>query len=54
MELSKSNVKKILGIVAFGVLLLVGAMHLDIVLQVLKKGVGLIKPFVIGCGMEFS
>lgn len=53
MELSKSNVKKILGIVAFGVLLLVGAMHLDIVLQVLKKGVGLIKPFVIGCGMAF-
>lgn len=53
MELNKSNVKKILGIVAFGVLLLVGAMHLDIVLQVLNKGAGLIKPFVIGCGMAF-
>ncbi len=53
MELHKSNIKKILGIVAFGVLLLVGAMHLDIVLQVLQKGAGLLKPFVLGCGLAF-
>lgn len=53
MELNKTNVKKILGIVAFGVLLLVGAMHLDIVLQVLQKGIALLKPFVVGGALAF-
>ena len=38
MELNKSNVKKILWIITFAVLLLVGAMHLDIVFGVLQKG----------------
>lgn len=37
MELNKSNVKKILWIITFAVLLLVGAMHLDIVFGVLQK-----------------
>lgn len=53
MELNKSNVKKILGMITFGVLLLVGAMHLDILLQVLQKGIALLKPFVLGCGLAF-
>ena len=53
MELNKTNVKKILGIVAFGVLLLVGAMHLDIVLQVLQKGIALLKPFAVGGALAF-
>lgn len=53
MELNKSNVKKILGIITFAVLLLVGAMHLDIVFGVLQKGVALLKPFIIGGAMAF-
>jgi len=53
MELDKRNVKIILGIVAFGVLLLVGAMHLDAVLKVLQKGMALLKPFAIGGALAF-
>ena len=53
MVLNKSNVKKILGIITFAVLLLVGAMHLDIVFGVLQKGVALLKPFIIGGAMAF-
>ena len=53
MELNKSNVKKILWIITFVVLLLVGAMHLDIVFGVLQKGLVLLKPFIMGGAMAF-
>ncbi|MDD3192616.1 MAG: AI-2E family transporter [Oscillospiraceae bacterium] len=53
MELNKNNVKKILWIITFTVLLLVGALHLDVVLGLLLQGFGLIKPFIIGCAMAF-
>ena len=53
MELNKSNVKKILWIITFAVLLLVGAMHLDIVFGVLQKGLALLKPFIMGGAMAF-
>ncbi len=46
MDLNKSNVKKkILLLITFAVLLLVGAMHPEIVFDILQSGLALLKPF---------
>ena len=53
MDLNKSNVKKILLLITFAVLLLVGAMHPEIVFDILQSGLALLKPFVVGGVMAF-
>ena len=42
MDLNKSNVKKILLLITFAVLLLVGAMHPEIVFDILQSGLALL------------
>ncbi|MDF2484525.1 MAG: putative permease [Herbinix sp.] len=53
MELNKNNMKKIIGIISFAILLYVGLQHLDVVLGVLSFGLNLIFPFVLGAAIAF-
>ncbi len=53
MELNKSNIKKILGIITFTVLLYVGLQHLDIVLGALYFCINLAFPFILGAAIAF-
>lgn len=53
MQLDRSNIKKILGIVAFGVLLYVGAQNVKTVTSFLAGIAGLLTPFILGFSMAF-
>jgi predicted PurR-regulated permease PerM len=53
MELNKSNIKKILGIITFTVLLYVGLQHLDIVIGALYFCLNLAFPFILGAAIAF-
>ena len=48
MELSKETMKKLMALIAFTVLLLVGAQHLDVVLGALGFLWGIAFPLVLG------
>jgi len=53
MDLNKSNIKKILGIITFTVLLYVGLQHINLVGQSVSSIFSLIFPFVLGAGIAF-
>lgn len=53
MDLNKGNVKKILGIITFAILLFVGVQRLDLVLQFIAGILKLIFPFLLGGGIAF-
>lgn len=53
MELNKSNIKKILGIITFTILLFVGIQNIDKVGRFLTYLFGLIFPFILGAGIAF-
>lgn len=53
MEFTKNNIKKILGIITFTVLLLVGVQKFDIVIQMISTILQLIFPFLLGAGIAF-
>jgi predicted PurR-regulated permease PerM len=53
MDLSKSNMKKIIGIITFAILLYVGLQKLDIVMGFLSSIFALIFPFLLGGGIAF-
>ena len=53
MEQNKKNIKTILGLITFTVLLLVGVQHLDVVANTLQRGVALLAPLILGCAMAF-
>ncbi|MDF2905777.1 MAG: putative permease [Herbinix sp.] len=53
MELNKSNIKKILGIITFTILLYVGVQNLILVLGALYFVFNLIFPFILGAAIAF-
>ncbi|MGB4659310.1 MAG: AI-2E family transporter [Mobilitalea sp.] len=53
MDLNKSNMKKILGVITFAVLLYVGVQHINLVGQFIGSIFSLIFPFVLGAGIAF-
>lgn len=53
MELNKSNIKKILGIITFAVLLYVGLQRLDVVWSFLMSAFNLVFPFLLGAAIAF-
>ncbi len=53
MELNKSNIKKILGIITFTVLLYVGIQRLDVVWSFLAAAFNLAFPFLLGAAIAF-
>ena len=53
MELSKETMKKLMALIAFTVLLLVGAQHLDVVLGALGFLWGIAFPLVLGAMAAF-
>lgn len=53
MELNKNNIKKLLGIITFAILLYVGLQHLDLVMNFLSAVFALIFPFVLGGAIAF-
>ncbi len=53
MELNKSNIKKILGIITFTVFLYVGLQRLDIVIGALYFCINLAFPFILGAAIAF-
>jgi predicted PurR-regulated permease PerM len=53
MDLNKTNMKKILGIITFAILLYVGLQHLDNVIEFLAAAFALIFPFLLGAGIAF-
>ena len=53
MELNKSNIKKILGIITFTVLLYVGLQHLDTVIGAFYFCMNLAFPFILGAAIAF-
>lgn len=53
MELNKENMKKVMYLITFAVLLYVGVQHLDIVLEYLGGFWGLLFPFALGGAIAF-
>ena len=53
MNLDRNNVKKILGLIAFAVLLYVGLQNTKLVGSVLRYVLGLLTPFLIGGCIAF-
>ncbi|QNM04752.1 AI-2E family transporter [Qiania dongpingensis] len=53
MELNKNNSKKILGFIAFGILLFVGLEHLSVVGNAFRWILGLLFPFLLGACIAF-
>ena len=53
MEISKDTMKKLMLLITFTVLLLVGVQHLDIVLGALRVLWGILFPLVLGGGVAF-
>ncbi|MBP1756015.1 MAG: putative permease [Firmicutes bacterium] len=53
MDLNKNNIKKILGIATFVILLYVGLQHLNIVIGALAFCFNLIFPFLLGAAIAF-
>ncbi len=53
MDLSKSNIKKILGIITFTIVLYTAILNLPKVLSVIVYIFSLLKPFITGLGMAF-
>lgn len=53
MERGPGSLRRTLGIIAFAVALFVGLWHLDVVLGVLGKALGMLSFFVIGLCIAF-
>lgn len=53
MEISKSTIKKLQGLILFTVIILVGLWKFDIVLEVLQFLMGIIFPFILGGTIAF-
>ncbi|MDF2944050.1 MAG: putative permease [Herbinix sp.] len=53
MDLNKSNMKKILGIITFTILLYVGLQHLNVVIDFLGAVFALVFPFLLGGAIAF-
>ena len=53
MELNKKNIQKILGICAFTVFLFWGLHNHEVIFSLLKKGVSLLSPFLLGICVAF-
>lgn len=53
MKERKQNIKTVLGVITFTVLLIYLINHMGVVLYVLKKLIALLLPFLIGCGIAF-
>lgn len=53
MELNKENIKKIIGIVTFAILLSWGLKNTEILGTLFRLTVGLIMPFLIGGALAF-
>lgn len=53
MNLSKSNIRKIMWLIAYTLILLVGIWRLDAVIRSFKWIVGILKPFIIGACIAF-
>lgn len=54
MEISKETMKKLLLLITFAVLLLVGAQHLDLVLHTLQLLWGILFPLILGGAVAFA
>lgn len=53
MEHNKRNMKKLMQLIAFTVLLLVGMFNLDVIIKTFKWLFNILLPFIIGCGIAF-
>lgn len=53
VELNRDNMKKIMGLITFAVLLYLGIQHLDPVMVFLGEIIGILYPFIIGGAMAF-
>lgn len=53
MELNKENVKKIIGIMAFGIILYVGLQNIAIIKVAIGYVLEVLSPFLIGAGLAF-
>ena len=53
MELNRKNIRKLMGLIAFGVLLLVAALHYTAVLSVLNHLGEILQPVIIGLCVAF-
>ncbi len=53
MELNRNNVKKIILIITFTVLLFVGIQHFDVVMKTFGRLVGILTPFILGGCIAF-
>lgn len=53
MNLNKENLKKIRGLIAFTVILLIALWNYSLILDVLGQGVGIVYPFLLGGAIAF-
>lgn len=53
VELNKKNMKKIMILITFSVLLLVGTYHIDVLLNTLSAIIKILQPFIIGSCIAF-
>lgn len=53
MELNKKNMRKIMTLITFTVLLLVGLLNVDVILNTINWIFGILMPFIIGGGIAF-
>lgn len=53
MDLSKENMKRIMQLIVFTVLLIAGLFHMDVVIAGLRVILGILSPFLIGAGIAF-
>ena len=54
MELDRTTMKKLMLLIAFAVLLLVGAQRYEIVLQILRFLLNIVAPFLAGGAVAFG
>ncbi|MCM1084218.1 MAG: AI-2E family transporter [Clostridium sp.] len=53
MSEKKRNIQTVLGIITFTVILIYLINHVSVIWGIIRKGISMIMPFLIGCGMAF-
>lgn len=53
MELDRSNIRKIRGLIVFTVLILIGVYRFEVVLDIASFLLGIVLPFILGCAIAF-
>ena len=53
MELNKNNMKKIMILILFTILLVIASIHIDVLLNGIRTIIHIMEPFILGAAIAF-